>query len=265
MAKQKWAFDEAFLSNMQLRLKLDQERDAMKQDIAMRMRQLSLLGKTRQQGYELNLKGENRLQKEQDIKIEKTEYDIKNDYEEVFPSNLINQTGKGGAELNKEFSGLLNPFSPTKFYKPKQGKQEVIGIWETINQNSIDPKTGRPATLLRNKLTNEERYEINYEKPEKLTATEIENDIKRKETKKAAQSEYDAIMKSRRVTKEELLTRDLVNDDFPYGGAYLYQGGAGLKPEVFITDRDLENFAEEQVPNAPNKWKIKNDDPLGIR
>ena len=125
----------------------------------------------------------------------------------MFPSNLINQTGKGGAELNKEFSGLLNPFSPTKFYKLKQSKQEVIGIWETINQNSIDPKTGRPATLLRNKLTNEERYEINYEKPEKLTATEIENDIKRKETKKAAQSEYDAIMKSRRVTKEELLTR----------------------------------------------------------
>lgn len=76
-------------------------------------------------------------QQKQAIDTEKTEYDIRSDYQEIpmmpnAPLFPILQGGEIGSEKNKDFNGVLNPFGEDKFYAPKAASTKEN--WEIVTR-----------------------------------------------------------------------------------------------------------------------------------
>lgn len=97
--------------------------------------------------------------------------------------------------------------------------------------------------------------------------------------KKESQGKYNSIMGSTFLSSDELVKQGLLksNDDRvkDFGGAYVVRDDKDYKNyKLLFTDDELQDYAENIVPDAPNKWGrqdpagIQGDnenDPLGIR
>lgn len=113
------SFDESFLQGLYYAIEQNRKQDEFNQQFKFQERQADFLNDHRNSIVEIQKQQESRLQQGQDMTREAQEYGIRNDYEQVPSSNLINQTGTSGTELNKQFNDVFSPFEDKKFYQPK--------------------------------------------------------------------------------------------------------------------------------------------------
>ena len=160
------SFGEGFLSTLQSERDRKQKEQEFQQKMGLEMRQQKFTNIYRDALIK-NMDFDNRLKKSE------AESKILSGYVEVPPGSPLPRgatKSETGEDLNKQHGsgGLLKPFEEGKFYSvnPEQEKQQAgIDLWEDINPNAIDPTTKKPAKLMRNKQTGEERYVENYREP----------------------------------------------------------------------------------------------------
>ena len=225
------SFGEGFLSTLQSEREKKQKEQEFQQKMGLEMRQQKFTNIYRDALIK-NMDFDNRLKKSE------AESKILSGYVEVPPGSPLPRgatKSETGEDLNKQHGsgGLLKPFEEGKFYSvnPEQEKQQAgIDLWEDINPNAIDPTTKKPAKLMRNKQTGEERYVENYREPKTSSSRDGSNEKTSEGDKLTNQYEITAFSNLRNSgtgKEDEEYTPQMKDRDFKI------VGNALLTPELF--------------------------------
>lgn len=173
------------------------------------------------------------------------------------------------ADMNKPFETKSGDIYPTRGGQPQFNMPPLWKMPETESKKSgftLSPGQTRYDEN-GNPIASEEPKP---EKPNVIESFIQREELKRQAEEKKSQGEYNAIMGIPSVTMEELIKQGLVestttdpktgevitNPKSRYDEVYVYRDNSGNVKLIF-SDEELQSFAEQKVPNAPNKWKRK--------